>query len=191
MVEERCRSGDLRGALEATLKHFGPEVNGFLARASGDETLAAEAFSQLCEDICYGLAGFEWASSLRTWVYVLARNALCRVRKREGRARRDLPLSLAEISSIEAHVRTATLPFLRTETRSAMDRLRDELDPADRELLILRVDRDLPWDEVARVTLGRMDADELTIKRESARLRQRFQSLKKALRQRARDEGLL
>jgi RNA polymerase sigma-70 factor (ECF subfamily) len=63
----------------------------------------------------------------------------------------------------------------------------------DQELLMLRVDRDLPWDALAEVLRG---DDEIPLtpdvrKREAARLRKRFQLIKDRLREMARREGLL
>jgi RNA polymerase sigma-70 factor (ECF subfamily) len=61
-------------------------------------------------------------------------------------------------------------------------------------LLVLRVDRRLDWNELARV-LGEAghDAcvDPVSLARESARLRKRFQLVKNKLRELARREGLL
>lgn len=91
-----------------------------------------------------------------------------------------------------AAVRTATHSALRSEKAHKLKALRDELSIEDRTILILRVDRDLQWEEVARVVLendGDVNAEEL--KRETARLRKRFQLVKQRLRERARREGLL
>jgi RNA polymerase sigma-70 factor, ECF subfamily len=181
----------MRGAAQLAIERGGPEILGFLVAATRDEAEASEAFSQFCENVWVGLPNFEWRSSFRTWAYVLARSALRCVRQEAKRARRCAPLSLSpEVSALEEQVRTATLPFLRTESKLAVVRLRDELEPEDREILILRVDRDLPWDEVALITLGRSDADGEAVKREAARLRQRFKSVKEILRQRAQQQGV-
>ena len=59
-------------------------------------------------------------------------------------------------------------------------------------ILVLRVDRDLPWDEVALAFVddpeGCSDKDRKT---EAARLRKRYQHVKERLAERARKEGLL
>ena len=71
--------------------------------------------------------------------------------------------------------------------------LRASLDVEDQELLMLRVDRSLPWDALVVVLRGEdeapLSADEQ--KRQTARLRKRFQLLKDKLRELARREGLL
>jgi RNA polymerase sigma-70 factor (ECF subfamily) len=88
-------------------------------------------------------------------------------------------------------VRTATLPLLKTEGRSALRRLRDELSHEDKLLLVLRADRGLAWDELARVFLETPSPDDAALRRESARLRKRFQLVKQRLRERAKAMGML
>jgi RNA polymerase sigma-70 factor (ECF subfamily) len=138
------------------------------------------------------LPRFEWRSSARTWVYVIARRAAVDVLRAEGgRRRRNQPLSDSHLAAIADHVRTTTLPLLKTERRSALARLRDELPPDDRTLLVLRVDRDLAWDDLARIFLGTESPADGELRRESARLRKRFQLVRGRLRERARAAGLL
>ena len=60
-------------------------------------------------------------------------------------------------------------------------------DEEDRTLLVLRVDRALEWEEVARVTLGVAEPDATLLKRETERLRKRFQLLKDELKGRAKE----
>jgi RNA polymerase sigma-70 factor (ECF subfamily) len=99
----------------------------------------------------------------------------------------------SELDEVVAVVRTETASALRTEKRTKLQALRDELSVDDRTLLILRVDRDLPWDEIARAFLADPEAvaDEDRLRREAARLRKRFQLVKGRLAERAREEGLL
>ena len=84
-----------------------------------------------------------------------------------------------------------TQPWQRTEVKDRFSQLREALDPDDRILLTLRIDRDLAWDEVARVMLDGEAADAGTLQRETDRLRKRFQLLKTELRKRAQAAGLL
>jgi RNA polymerase sigma-70 factor (ECF subfamily) len=87
--------------------------------------------------------------------------------------------------------RTRTQPWQRTDVKDRFGQLRASLDPDDRILLTLRIDRDLAWEEVARVMLDGEDPDAATLGRETDRLRKRFQLLKGELRRRAREAGLL
>jgi RNA polymerase sigma-70 factor (ECF subfamily) len=69
--------------------------------------------------------------------------------------------------------------------RDRLRRLRQALDPEERTLLVLRLDRELPWEEVALVLSG--DGAPL----EPAALRKRFERLKGKLARMARDQGLV
>lgn len=188
-IRSACQSGDFAGATTATLRRYGPEVFGFLVGVYGDETAAEEAFSLFSERIWRNIGAFHWSSSIRTWLYVVARNALADIRREGARyRRRHASASDSSISEVAEHVRTATLSGFRTEKRTAINQLRDELEEEDRALLVLRVNRDLPWRDIAHV-LGAESEDDAT--REAARLRKRFQFVKERLRSLARERGLL
>ena len=62
--------------------------------------------------------------------------------------------------------------------------LRAELSETDQLLLMLRVDRELDFLEIALVFLGDEQASEAELKRETARLRKRFQLVKARLKRR-------
>jgi RNA polymerase sigma-70 factor (ECF subfamily) len=173
-IRRAADAGDLAGATTLAIRTYGAEVYGFLVALAHDDAAAADAFSLACERLWQTLARFEWRCSLRAWCYRLARNALVDIRR--GR-RETVPLSA--ISEVAAHVRTQTATFLKSETKSELHRLRATLPPEDQELLVLRVDRDLAWDDLSRVFLGDREAlDDAEIARESARLRKRFQLVK-------------
>jgi RNA polymerase sigma-70 factor (ECF subfamily) len=191
-AEESIRSawelGDFARATTDMLCYYGPEVLGFLAAVHHDESAAEEAFSVFAENLWRGIAHFEWKCSVRTWLYAVARNASLDVRRGAARRRRLVSTSDGPISEIPAAVRTATVSILRTEARNAFARLRDELPEEDRTLLVLRVDRNLPWFDIARVFGAHSEPD---LKREAARLRKRFQFVKQRLRVLAHERGLV
>jgi RNA polymerase sigma-70 factor, ECF subfamily len=104
--------------------------------------------------------------------------------------------SASQVMELAARLRTETLSVLRTANRTALERLRDELPEEDRELLVLRVDRELGWREIAIVLAesgNRADriGDEAALTREAARLRKRFQLVTERLRALARERKLL
>jgi RNA polymerase sigma-70 factor (ECF subfamily) len=187
--------GDATNATTLALKTYGREVFGFLLAVLPSEQDAADAFAEVSISVWRELQGFRWESTLRTWLYVLARNAAYRLRRGAARRlRREAPSDESSIADVVAAVRTETVTFLKTEKRSRLQALRDDLSEEDQMLLILRVDRGLDWNEVARVLAtegkdARHDPPELA--RAAARLRKRFQSIKDSLRARARREGLL
>jgi RNA polymerase sigma-70 factor (ECF subfamily) len=73
---------------------------------------------------------------------------------------------------------------MRTATRDWFVRAREDLPAEDQMLLVLR-GKGLEWDEVARVMGGESEAHNVTVRREAARLRKRFQWIKERLRDRA------
>jgi RNA polymerase sigma-70 factor (ECF subfamily) len=188
-VRESCGSGHIDTATAAVLKGYGPELYGFLCALERDDDQADDAFSQLSEDVWRGLPGFQWNCSLRTWLYTLARHASHRLHR--GRRPVHVPLSQTpELAVLAEQVRTRTRTFMRSEVKDRFARIRAQLDPEDHALLVLRVDRQLEWLELARV-LGGDDLGEDALKRESARLRKRFQVLKDRLVELGRREGLI
>ncbi|MDI1432973.1 RNA polymerase sigma factor [Polyangium sorediatum] len=193
-LETRLARGDLRGVATAVLATYGPEIYAFLAALHRDESDAEEVFSRFGEALWQGLQRFEGHASFRTFAYAVARKTSVHVRRDAARRRkREGGLDSAELSGVMAEVRERTAAYLRTTTRSRLAALRASLPEEDQELLMLRVDRKLPWDELAVVLRGE-DEPPLSAedkRREAMRLRKKFQLLKDRLREMARREGLL
>lgn len=189
-LEARIRTAweanDYAGATELAIRGYGPEVLGFLVALHKNYDDAELSFSHFLERLWQGMQRFEWKCSVRTWAYLLARNAAVDVQRGEARHRRAR-VSDEHVAEIAQKVRTETLSLLRTETRDAFARLRDELPEEDRSLLVLRVDRDLEWQDVARV----LGSTEATLVRDAAKLRKRFQSVKERLRALGKERGLV
>jgi len=192
-VRRLAEGGDQRAAATAALRGYGPEIFGFLMAVHRDESNAGDVFSMFSEDLWRSLAGFAWSCSLRTWAYTLARNASYRFRKRARRSGGNVPLSADGAGEIAAQVRTATLSYLRTEQKDRFTALRESLPAEEQMLLILRVDRGLAWEELARVMHDPEEGelDDEALKRESARLRKRFQLVKEKLVTMGKRAGLI
>jgi len=138
-----------------------------------------------------GLSTFRWQCSLRTWAYVVARNESSRYARGERR-RQARRANASRLDDAIAVVRTETRSVLRSGKLDKLRALRDELPVDDRMLLILRVDRELSWEVIARTLMDELEEPgEDDIRRESARLRKRFQLVRQRLTKRARAEGLL
>jgi RNA polymerase sigma-70 factor (ECF subfamily) len=194
-IQSRRDAGDLDGAVTIAVRGYGSEILRFLVVLHRDDSEASEVFSLFLEGLWRGLAGFAWECSFRTWAYAVARRASLRYRRDEGRrAAKVAPLPEGSaLSAIAQEVRSRTLSFLATERRNRLVELRDALPPEDRALLVLRVDRRLAWNDLARA----LHDDETTplsaedLKREAARLRKRFQLVKERLLEHGRREGLI
>ena len=185
-VRALCDAGDHAGAATAALRGYGPELYSFLAAIHRDD--ADDVFADVSARIWRGLPAFGWQSSLRTWAYVIARNASLTARVK---AKREVALDDAsEAHQLAVEVRTATKSYLRTEAKTKFAAIRAELPLEDQELLILRVDRNLDWKELAQ-TLAEGELDDAALKREAARLRKRFSVLKEKLLEAGRAAGLV
>ncbi len=185
-IAELLAAGETSRAATVALRTLGPEVFGFLAGVLGQSD-AEEVFSAFSERLWKSLDTFEGRCSVRTWGYVLARHEIGRHRRGARRHERGrVPIS--EYEEVLAVARSSSSSALGSAKRSALVKLRDELSVEDRTLLVLRVDRNLAWDEIA---LAFAEKPESTTpedrKRESARLRKRFQLVKEKLVARARD----
>jgi RNA polymerase sigma-70 factor, ECF subfamily len=109
------------------------------------------------------------------------------------RRQRNVPFAqAAAISKLAADVKSTTLPHLRTEMKSTMRRLREQLPAEEQELIILRIDKQMSWQDMAIVIDGEgLLADTEALKRTAARLRKRFQLAKDKLHALAQEAGLL
>jgi RNA polymerase sigma-70 factor (ECF subfamily) len=189
----RIRKSDFDGAATLVIEGYGPEIFGFLGARLRDETLASEAFSMFSEDLWRGLPQYAERSTVRVWAYALARHAAIRLQASPHRRRgRNVPLSAHEaLSKLVDEVRMETAPFLRTEFKSRVAELRQRLSEEERTLLVLRIDRGLDWLDVARVFLSIEESEsDRAVVAEAARLRKRFQLVKKKIRKMASDGGL-
>lgn len=191
-VHAACDAGRLSDAATLAIESYGPEILGYLVAVTRSESDASEVFAMFSEDLWRGLDKFRWESSLRTWSYTVARNAMHRMlRDPHRRADRRIPLSQSpEAQNVALRVRTRTLPYLRTEVKDRVAELRSELDPEDQTLFILRLNRKMSWNEIASIMIGEREVDDAERKREAARLRKRFERAKEILRDKARERGL-
>lgn len=184
-------AGDTQGASAWVIRAYGAEVCGYVLSLVRDADDAAEAFAVAAELLFRNIATFRGQASLRTWFYRIARNAAYADRRRRAQRKREDPISqLDEV--LQTALRTATLQHQKSEVKDAVAALRASLSREDRELLVLRVDRDLSWSEIALVLLGDgQPHGEAELKREAARARKQFERAKEQLRVLAQQAGLL
>ena len=181
--------GRLTEAATLVIERYGPEVLNFVETMLRDHADAGDVFAQACEDLWKGLPRFEGRSSTKTWFYTLARHAASRLRRSFHHKRLA---SLSDISEVAERVRSRTRPHLKTDVKLGVAEIRASLNETDRMLLVLRVDRGMSWNDVARVMTDGEDGDsDEDLARAAARLRKRFQSVKETIRARAIASGLI
>ena len=182
LLRDHARDGLAALAVES----YGSELYGFLVHVVGEPVGAADVFAQMVEDLWRGLSGFHGGCSVRTWLYRLAYHAAVR---HPGPWSGTPPAGSPVPPQLIAAARTMTAAW-RSEVDDRWRALRRELSPEDRALLVLRVDRDLAWPDIAEVMRSEGEDSAGAVTGEAARLRTRFQRLKDQLRVRARAAGL-
>ena len=168
---------------EELIRSFGPQILGYLTRVLGSRDDADDAFQLWAEDVWQGIGGLREPGAARVWAYRVAWNAAARLRREAWQQRRQrMPTSMA--SRIAAEVVSRTLGAAERET-DQLASLRKVLTAEENSLLVLRIDRELSWREVAEVM-----AEEGKPVDEAA-LRQRFVRVREKLEKLARERGLL
>jgi RNA polymerase sigma-70 factor, ECF subfamily len=184
-VRAACEAGDFQAAATMLLESIGPKVFAFVLQRLRDPVEASEAFSMFSEDLWRGLPGFGWRCTVRGWSFAVARHAADRRGKQLAQRRKNLPISQSPLAEMVAEVRERTLLHLRTEVKSQVKALFEELPADDRALLELRLDQRLSFREVALALEyeGELPSD-ADLTRAAAKFRKRYQMLKQQLRER-------
>ena len=177
-------AGDLSGSATEALRGYGPQILGYLTAVMRNEDDAHDVFSQFAEDLWRGLPGFRRESSIRTWAFRLAWHAASRY-ARDPYRKRHRPILTTEASKIAEQVRSTMSTYAPGGRADRLLKLRESLEPEEQTLLILRVDKAMPWEDVAEVL--RADGEPAT----PAALRKRFERLKEKLGRLAREQGLI
>jgi RNA polymerase sigma-70 factor (ECF subfamily) len=183
IVRERLAAGDGAGAATALIEALGPAILRYLRSMLRVEEDAADAFSQWSENVWTGLPGFRGEASLKTWSYRLAWNAAQNLRDQAWN-RRGQRLATGQASALAQSIRTRSVVVVERQ-RQALDQLREALSDEDRSLLVLRLDQQLSWNEVAEV----LAAEGARV--DPATLSKRFERIKTRLGELARARGLL
>ncbi len=181
-VLELLARGEGKEAATVALKHHGPEVLGYLENVLGDPDDARDVFQRFAEDLWTWLPSYR-GGSLRSAAYRIAWHAAARFRREAWRRRRER-MRTTMASRIAASI-TSPESRLASSPRDRLDRLRAALDPEERTLLILRLDREMSWNEVAEVLSSEGDTVD------SAAVRKRFERVKDKLAKLAKEQGLL
>lgn len=183
MARTLLAAGRTRAAAEEIIRLHGPRVRQYLRSVLRDPDAADDAYSIWSEWIVRAIDRFRGESSLLTWSFGVARNATRRVRDDAFRRRR-CSLRRGAISRLPAPRATSSLR--RTERAAAfLEAIRLDLSPEDREILALRVDQGLAWEEVAAILAGGGSA--VT----AAALRKRFERMRDRIQRLAAEKGEL
>ncbi len=181
-VQELLRAGRREDALKVALAAYGPGVLGYLEGVLGDADDARDVFQIFAEDLWDWLPAYQ-GGSLRAAAYRIGRHAAARFRREAWRRRRER-MRTTMASRIAASIQSPE-SRLATKPGDRLARRRAALDPDERTLLILRLDRELSWNEVADVLSDEGDPVD------AAAVRKRFERVKEKLAKLAKAQGLL
>ena len=189
-VRRLCELGDIDRATTLVIRELGPSVLRFIDAKTRDETTTSDAFARFAEDVWRGLPGFAGRSPLRVWAFVIARNAALQALRKQNRdLRRQRPLDSSLAAKLSNEARSTTQGYLKSEVARRFTELRATLSPEEQELLVLRINERLTWEQIAKIQLE--DSTPAEVKREAARLRKRFQLVRERLRRLAHEQGLV
>jgi RNA polymerase sigma-70 factor (ECF subfamily) len=184
LVASLLAERDFKSAAETVMREFGPGIRGLLLTIFRRHPDAAEeSFSLFAENLWRSMSSFRAESSVRTWVYCLARNAAISV-GREGWRRLGSRLETEDAERLAEEVRTRSAVRLERQS-TALTTLRDALDLDEQTLLTLRLDERLPWEEIAQIMSSHGEPID------AAAVRKRFERLKAKLGALARQQGLI
>ncbi len=183
-VKAACAEQAWDRAATAAIEGYGPEILAYLCAVLRDPDVGADAFSRFCEALWTSLPQFRWSSSLRTWAYVVAQHAASReLRDPHRKKGRRVAISDVPSRALADKIASETRSHLKTAVKDKLAAVRAALEPDDQALLILRVDRQLPWRDVAQVMTPEGEDDSApALDRRAALLRKRFERLKAELR---------
>lgn len=172
------------GAFDALLARHRRPLFSFLARLTGNVTVAEDLFQDVCERIVKQAPRYKTKAKFTTWMYTIARNRSYDYFRRQKFRRADSlsrpigggadgqPTELGDLlPSGEAGPDTLAH---HAATRAAIETCVAQLDPVQREVFLLRQVQGLPFDEVARVTGANLS----TVK---SRMRYALQHLRRML----------
>jgi len=183
LVLSMLEAGDGRQAATVLLRTYGPSVLRYLRALLREEDAVDDAFSLFAEWAWTGISRFRGESSLRTWAFGVAWNAARRVTDEAWRKNKER-LKTRDASKLAQEIRSSSA--LELDRRSdKLEELRRELSPEEQNLLVLRIDQELSWDEIATILASASEAPSV------AMLRKRFERLKERIARMARERGLV
>jgi RNA polymerase sigma-70 factor (ECF subfamily) len=170
-----ARQGDA-AALEALLVRYQPNLYRFGLRMCGNEEDAGDIAQESLMSMARSLRGFRGDSSLSSWLYTIARRFCIKKRRRSKFApAREESLDAPETDGTRRLTDPGPTPeesATNQELHSALTRAIDRLEPAQREVLILRDVEGLSAPEVAQVLGIRVDAVKSRLHRARLAVRQ-------------------
>lgn len=154
-------------ACRLLLEQYGPEVHGYFRGVLANEADGDDLYQDLAAALWKGLSRFRQSSSVRTWIYAIAHHLISHRLRRYSR-KHVVRLDTGHELAIENRSTGSAREHAARE--HAVAQMMDTLKPEEREIVILRIERNLAFPEIGTI----LGCSELTA-------RQRFQRVKARL----------
>lgn len=147
-IDAALAQGDRRRALTLLMDRYGSAIYRFAYEMTRDGNLADEVRQQVFVEAYRDLSTFQRRSSLRTWLFGIARHRCLDATKMRNRWLRRFKNEVEEEPAYEA----ASVDLDRSRIAAVLERCIEKLAPAAREAVLLRYQQELSYDEAAAVT---------------------------------------
>lgn len=142
--------GDRERAVTLLMESYGPSLYRFCRQMVRDPDLADDVHQLTFVQAFDGLRRFGRASSLRTWLFAVARHR-CLDALKTTRRRRARFESVGELPETPVEARGPDEAMAAQDLRSALQRCLEELKPASRTAVLLHFQEGFTYPEMARI----------------------------------------
>ena len=151
---------------EELMRRYQRTLFNVCARYLNNERDADDVCQEVMLKVLYGLKNFEGKSKFKTWLYSITYNE-CITQYRKDRRKRRLSDALALEPNDEASEESDP----KAEDQGGLDRWLVQVNPIDREILVLRFVAELEFQEIADIMNMGLSATKMRYKRVLDRLR--------------------
>ncbi len=163
-------SNDSKSALEEIARLYGGPVYRYIRHTVGTDDLADDVWQTTLLQAYRDLDKFKGRSSLRSWLYGIARHRCLDAIKSRGRRRQRFPAKSEAMDEPDS----APAADERLSDHQVMDALEtclQELEPQTRTVLLLRYQQGFSYKEIAEICRIKSDALRARVSRAMPRLR--------------------
>jgi len=172
-IRRALEGGDTGRAALELVRRYAAEIQRFCCRAIGSPLDGEDLAQEVLGEACRCLPRFRGRSTVRTWLYRVAWHKVYDQRKRFARQPHVVSLDGLEGPDIPCSLDDEPDELLaETQRRQALGEALDRLSPTDRAIIALRVEQDLPYQEIAGVLGVREGAAKMRMTRAVRRLQQ-------------------
>lgn len=138
----RCQTGD-PGAFRELVERYGPRLTYYVRKICSRRDSVDDLVQDVWLDVMRQLPRLQVANSFVPWLYRIARgHAMLAIRRRER-----LPISIEELDPVDG----IDEPTFTPDDIEAIHVLLDELEPTQREVLVLKYLEELSYEEIGEV----------------------------------------